>query len=78
MQVKREDARSARAQPMFDLSSMCAAQLLLEFVGDSHPRMLHCWAAHAADLDKLAAAALAATSKLIGWFLFLCAFAQHS
>ncbi|KAL3150414.1 hypothetical protein ABBQ32_000252 [Trebouxia sp. C0010 RCD-2024] len=60
--VKREDARSARAQPMFDLSSMCAAQLLLEFVGDSHPRMLHCWAAHAADLDKLAAAALAATS----------------
>ena len=47
---------------------MCAAQLLLEFVTDSHSRLLRCWAAHAGDLDKLAGSALAATSKLTGSF----------
>ena len=48
---------------------MCAAQLLLEFVSDSHPWLLRCWAAHAGDLDKLAASALASTSELLGWCL---------
>lgn len=48
---------------------MCAAELLLEFVSDSHPRLLRCWVPHAGDLDKLAACALAATSRLIGYLL---------
>lgn len=61
--VKKESSKSAKLQPMFSLTSMCAAQLLLEFVSDEHPSMLFCWAAHASDLDKLAEAALAATGK---------------
>lgn len=69
MEVKKEDARPAKAQPIFSLSSMCAAQLLLDFASDSHPRLLRCWVAHAVDLDKLAASALAATSKLLGSIL---------
>lgn len=65
----KEEARPAKSQPIFSLSSMCAAQLLLEFVSDSHPRLLRCWVAHAGDLDKLAASALAATSRLLGYLL---------
>ena len=61
--VKQEDAKPAKAQPSFSLSSMCAAQLLLEFVSDGHQRLLGCWSAHALELDKLAALALAATGK---------------
>ena len=61
--IKKESSKSAKLQPMFSLTSMCAAQLLLEFVSDEHPSMLFCWAAHASELDKLAEAALAATGK---------------
>ena len=68
VEVKKEDARPAKAQPIFSLSSMCTAQLLLDFVSDGHPRLLRCWVAHAGDLDKLAASALAATSKLLAEF----------
>ena len=50
---------------------MCAAQLLLEFVSDGHPRILSCWADHAADLDKLAAAALAATGRPVN-YTYIC------
>lgn len=78
VEVQKEDARPAKAQPAFCLSSMCAAQLLLEFVSDSHPRMLRCWVAQAGDLNKLAASALAATSKLLyychGVLANICAF----
>ena len=66
VEVKKEDSKPAKAQPSFSLSSMCAAQLLLEFASDDHPRLLCCWAAHAVELDKLAASALTATSKLAG------------
>ncbi len=63
VEVKKEGAKPVKSQPMFSLTSMCAAQLLLEFVSDEHPSMLSCWAAHASDLDKLAADALTATGK---------------
>ena len=63
VEVKKEGAKPAKSQPMFSLTSMCAAQLLLEFVSDEHPSMLSCWAAHASDLDKLAADALTATGR---------------
>ncbi len=59
--MKKEDTKASKSQPTFNLTSMCAAQLLLEFVSDDHPRMLACWAAHASELDKLATLALAAT-----------------
>ncbi|KAL0034398.1 hypothetical protein WJX79_000220 [Trebouxia sp. C0005] len=61
VEVKKEGTKPVKSQPMFSLTSMCAAQLLLEFVSDEHPIMLSCWAAHASDLDKLAADALTAT-----------------
>ena len=67
VEVKREDTKPARAQPVFSLTSMCAAQLLLEFVSDDHPRLLSCWTPHAAELERLAASALAATSELHTW-----------
>ncbi len=63
VEVNKEGAKPVKSQPMFSLTSMCAAQLLLEFVSDEHPSMLSCWAAHASDLDKLAADALTATGK---------------
>lgn len=63
VEVKKEGTKPVKSQPMFSLTSMCAAQLLLEFVSDEHPIMLSCWAAHASDLDKLAADALTATGK---------------
>ncbi|KAL0053110.1 hypothetical protein WJX82_000994 [Trebouxia sp. C0006] len=61
VEVKKEGAKPVKSQPIFSLTSMCAAQLLLEFVSDEHPSMLSCWAAHASDLDKLTADALTAT-----------------
>ena len=63
VEVKKEGAKPVKSQPMFSLTSMCAAQLLVEFVSDEHPSMLSCWAAHASDLHKLAADALTATGK---------------
>ena len=64
VEVKKEGAKPVKSKPTFSVTSMCAAQLLLEFVSDEHPSMLSCWAAHASDLDKLAADALTATGKI--------------
>ena len=66
--MKKEDVKSAKPPTLtFDLTSMCAAQLLLEFMSDDQPCMLSRWALHAADLDRMAGAALVSTGDGLCW-----------
>lgn len=62
---------SGKSQAQFDLTALCAGQLLLQLVTDDHPQLLRCWAAHAAELNKLAGDALPATSEPLYMGIFM-------
>ena len=78
VEVKKEDTKLAKPPTLtFDLTSICAAQLLLEFMIDDQPCMLSRWALQAADLDRLAGAALASTGEMHSLLLLLIGLCEH-